>query len=66
MTDPDQAIGGNDEGLVRAIGTGALGANIVNMVVGGHDRCSFHGCSATGRTLPTHPVPEDRPAYVKA
>ena len=34
MTDPNPAVSGTDEGLIRAIGTGALGANVVNMVVG--------------------------------
>jgi APA family basic amino acid/polyamine antiporter len=34
MTEPNQAVHGTDEGLIRAIGTGALGANVVNMVVG--------------------------------
>jgi amino acid transporter len=35
MTDPNPSVQAEDEGLVRAIGTGALGANVVNMVVGG-------------------------------
>ncbi|MDH3224162.1 MAG: amino acid permease, partial [Gemmatimonadota bacterium] len=30
-----ESVGAGDEGLVRAIGTGALGLGIVNMVVGG-------------------------------
>ncbi len=29
-----------EEGLVRAIGTGALGINVINMIVGGAFLCS--------------------------